>query len=483
MTRPIRILDLCCGAGGWACAARGLPFQWVAVADLAADCLETWQLNHGATHPACALLCGDLTQKDVQRQILAACAAVGGVDVVVGAIPCEALSCARANRSLKPGELEATQDLIAACFALVKKLKPRWWCFEDVIGVEAHLPWPHFEPGILPYECRRIDSSLYGPQKRIRTFFGAYPDLAAPAPGPRTLGEVLRPGPYRTLPLLKKYQRSKSKWYGNKMRVQDVETASATVISSQGGAGSRSERSGMVPVCRIVDPAKPSPTVLAQQGKGGAGNDGTHLVPLKANEVDQPSNTVFAGQHGQSTRSVESLLVPLARVLDSGEACPTVADFSSRHERAALVNAQARNLDADAPAPTVTSSGRCDERTVPLFQRERPADPAGASPTVCATSGGREAPVELRGREKPSDPAAPGRTVISGHKGEQAVAQDEGLVRVMEWQEAALLMGFPTDYIFAASWSRTWKLVAQAISIHVGRAILQGMVARWEAAP
>ena len=50
MTRRLNAIDLCCGAGGWACAARDLPVRFVAVADLAADCLETWQLNHNAAH-------------------------------------------------------------------------------------------------------------------------------------------------------------------------------------------------------------------------------------------------------------------------------------------------------------------------------------------------------------------------------------------------------------------------------------------------
>ena len=51
------------------------------------------------------------------------------------------------------------------------------------------------------------------------------------------------------------------------------------------------------------------------------------------------------------------------------------------------------------------------------------------------------------------------------------------MVRVLEWQEAAALQGFPPDYIFAASWSRAWKMVAQAIPVQVGRAILQATVA------
>src|SRR4051812_23050349 len=56
----IRAVDLCCGAGGWACAARGLPIEWVAVADRSSDCLSTWRLNHGEEHAGCAILRIDL---------------------------------------------------------------------------------------------------------------------------------------------------------------------------------------------------------------------------------------------------------------------------------------------------------------------------------------------------------------------------------------------------------------------------------------
>lgn len=335
----------------------------MAVADHAADCLETWELNHKAQHPRCRLLDCDLSTDDGVAHVIKA---VGRrrIDLVVGAIPCEQVSTARANRPLKAGEMDNLRGLIRCTFEIVKTLKPRWWCFEDVREIEPHLPSPLFDLDGVDFKRQVINAGDYGPQKRLRLFFGEFPDPAPAEPGPRTLGEVLRPGPYRTLPQLSKYIRSKSKWYGgNMIRVQETEKPGATVISSQGGAGSRAERSGMVSLA------------------------GTWSHP------------------------------------------------SERYQ------------DGSEPSFTVTSGTGNTAQTVAL---------------------------EPRGREKPAPADKAGRTVVGG--GEQLLAEQDQLVRVLEWQEAALLQGFPTDYVFAASWSRTWKLVAQAIPIQVGRAILQSIV-------
>ena len=82
------------------------------------------------------------------------------------------------------------------------------------------------------------------------------------------------------------------------------------------------------------------------------------------------------------------------------------------------------------------------------------------------------------GRERPMPALEVARTVIVGHGDRMPPVDQDGLIRVLEWQEVALLQGFPLDYVFAASWSRTWKLVAQAIPICVGRAILQSIVSQ-----
>lgn len=53
---------------------------------------------------------------------------------------------------------------------------------------------------------------------------------------------------------------------------------------------------------------------------------------------------------------------------------------------------------------------------------------------------------------------------------------DERL-RVLQFVETAALQGFPDDYVFVSTPDRAWKMVAQAIPIPVGRAILESICA------
>jgi site-specific DNA-cytosine methylase len=68
-------------------------------------------------------------------------------------------------------------------------------------------------------------------------------------------------------------------------------------------------------------------------------------------------------------------------------------------------------------------------------------------------------------------------TVIKYTKRLQDVALElpDGRKRVMQFVEAAALQGFPDDYVFVSTPDRAWKMVAQAIPIPVGRAILQSI--------
>lgn len=244
--KPIRAIDLCCGAGGWAAAARGLPIEWVAVADLASDCLETWRINHAWDHPGVRILQEDLATDMGVCRVLDACEA--WADLVVGGIPCEEVSCARGANKPDPTVMERWHQLLDNVLGLVKRIGPRWWSIEDVIQVEGHLVTP-IEFGS-SYPVRRIDASDFGPQRRLRTFIGAFPsDLRARPDRRRTLGECLSPGPFATEPAIESYTvnppgRNASRVGHDAIRLLDPDRPCFTIMGSL-GQGSRQRRAFM----------------------------------------------------------------------------------------------------------------------------------------------------------------------------------------------------------------------------------------------
>lgn len=250
--KKLTAIDLCCGGGGWACAARGLPIEWVAVVDIAEDCLETWRINHGREYPDCKIIGADLSMAEGVGTVLLA-VKNSKIDLVVGGIPCEPVSIARHCRgkaSAATGEtMKRWHKLIDNCLLLVRELAPSWWAIEDVIQIEKHLPTWFEHRGEIPF--RRIEASEFGPQRRLRTFLGVFPD---PVPLPRVagirhlcLGDVLQPGPHQTIPHYEQYKRHEGRGgVGNdKVRVLDTDAPSPTVLGAL-DRGSRQRRNFMV---------------------------------------------------------------------------------------------------------------------------------------------------------------------------------------------------------------------------------------------
>ena len=189
-TSTIRAIDLCAGAGGWACAARGLPIEIVAAVDFWEPACRTYRLNH----PRTDVIQADLRDGAVRRRLIEL-AKSAGVNLVLGGIPCEWLSIRR-NVGKKPGasELEGQRATLKAVLNMVKAISPRWWCLEDVKGLVAELPagTPWIE----------IDAADYSPQRRKRIYVGEFPRPQGTGPliSPRSklvMRDCLRPGPYR----------------------------------------------------------------------------------------------------------------------------------------------------------------------------------------------------------------------------------------------------------------------------------------------
>ena len=206
MTRRLNAIDLCCGAGGWACAARlarAIRRRGGPGGRLPGNMATKSQRRTAGLQAAP----GRFSTAEGSEAVIEA---VDGepIDLVLGGIPCEPVSNIRLaggekNRACGD-ELADWHRLMDTVFGLVKRLRPRWWAIEDIVQADRHLP-AAIDLGF-QVPIRRIHAENYGPQRRKRSFYGVFPRPIS-EPGPRTLAECLRPGPHLTISHADGYQR------------------------------------------------------------------------------------------------------------------------------------------------------------------------------------------------------------------------------------------------------------------------------------
>lgn len=125
----LRVLDIFCGAGGlsYGFEATG-DFVTVGGIDLLSDRIDTFLANH----PFAVGIATDirkLSPMEVHRL-------VGPVDVVAGGPPCQGFSSIRPFRTLTEGD---PRNSLAEHFVLmIAGLQPRWFVFENVLGLLTH---------------------------------------------------------------------------------------------------------------------------------------------------------------------------------------------------------------------------------------------------------------------------------------------------------------------------------------------------------
>ncbi|MHA1559074.1 MAG: DNA cytosine methyltransferase [Alphaproteobacteria bacterium] len=194
----LRAIDICSGAGGWACAARGLPIRIEAAVDMAEDCLATYRLNH----PSVETIQADVREMDWDR--------FAGVDLILGGIPCEEISQLRTIHKTSAEDIAAWRRTLTACLRAVEIIRPRFWCFEDTPGIVKHLP--------AGTPVAILDSAAFSAQRRRRAYVGRFP-RPRQSTDTRPVGllrDHLRPGPYRVNPCILEREPARSRVFTGK---------------------------------------------------------------------------------------------------------------------------------------------------------------------------------------------------------------------------------------------------------------------------
>ena len=170
--KKLTMLDLFCGAGGFAVGASWAGFQSVLGIDYFEPAMDTWTYNH----PHSIGCLGDIKQIDPEYiKSLLAGKGVHTIDLITGGVPCQGFS--RANR--KHNDNDERNYLFLEYMRFVKAFLPDYIILENVSGMRS-TAGGHFEEEIkgtmeeLGYTVTvdLLNAADYGvPQIRQRLFF------------------------------------------------------------------------------------------------------------------------------------------------------------------------------------------------------------------------------------------------------------------------------------------------------------------------
>lgn len=168
--RPLRAIDLFCGAGGLTQGLRDAGYEVTYALDKDPDAIATYRANHPGVRADC-LSITDLAVEEIAHR------AGGDIDVIVGGPSCQTFSThGRKNGWVRKGD--PRNDLWKKMLAVVEALRPRAFLLENVPGM---LYWRRGEfGGVVLEEFANLGYSVvndirlaadYGvPQRRRRLF-------------------------------------------------------------------------------------------------------------------------------------------------------------------------------------------------------------------------------------------------------------------------------------------------------------------------
>lgn len=168
----LKMLDLFCGAGGFAVGCAWAGFQSVLGVDHLEPAIKTWSRNH--PHGIGCL--GDITKLDPEHvKALLAEKGIDHIDLITGGVPCQGFSIA--NR--KHNDNDERNFLFMEYMRFVKVFMPPYIILENVSGMRS-TAGGHFEQAIKQYmedlgytvTIKLVNAADYGvPQLRQRLLF------------------------------------------------------------------------------------------------------------------------------------------------------------------------------------------------------------------------------------------------------------------------------------------------------------------------
>lgn len=324
----LRAIDFCCGAGGWAVAARGLPIDIVC----AVDCWRRACLTYRLNHPDTLVVRCDARKIPVTTE---------GWDLILGGIPCQWLTQLRSaglGNKVKEEELKRERELLDSVLAFCREAKPRYWCLEDVQQIVKELP------PFTPYHI--LDAQFWSGQRRVRCYVGDFPRPVPPLEGdPRLAGEYLRPGPHRVHPKNLKRTVARRRVYQNADVVYPIERDRKwpTVVSG----GSRQDKHAIVYDKPTVREGEKFPTVCGSQK-----HDDQHLVVgggliRRGLDVEDGAKfpTVMSLANGFWRDEVTAPQKRCQAKVQKGKKWPTVAGASRERSGALLEGERRRQIE------------------------------------------------------------------------------------------------------------------------------------------
>ncbi|MFA9396855.1 MAG: DNA cytosine methyltransferase [Clostridiaceae bacterium] len=197
--KKLKMLDLFCGAGGFAVGCDWAGFQSVLGVDHLEPAIKTWSKNH----PNSIGCLGDIRKLDPNHvKALLSLKGVDKIDLITGGVPCQGFS--RANR--KHNDEDERNFLFMEYMRFVKVFTPDYLILENVSGMRS-TAGGQFEKNIKEYmeglgytvSVKLVNAADFGvPQSRQRLLFvGVKNDRGLTVPYAFPNGNYV--GKYRTV--------------------------------------------------------------------------------------------------------------------------------------------------------------------------------------------------------------------------------------------------------------------------------------------